>query len=48
MKLYHHIFNLNTIVIIKYDSDPVATYSYLLEKLSEKGIAFVEIKESGL
>jgi len=29
-----------------FDSDPIATYSYLLKKLNEKGIAFVEIKEA--
>lgn len=29
-----------------YDSDPVATYSYLLKELDKKGIAFVEIVES--
>jgi len=29
-----------------FDSDPIVTYTYLLQKLNEKGIAFVEIKEA--
>jgi len=29
-----------------YDSDPIATYSYLLKELDKKKIAFVEVKES--
>ena len=29
-----------------FDSDPIPLYSYLLERLNEKGIAFVEIKEA--
>ena len=30
-----------------FDSDPFPVFSYLLKKLDEKGIEFVEIKESG-
>ena len=30
-----------------YDSDPIATYSYLLQQLEKRGIAFVEIMEPG-
>ena len=29
-----------------FDSAPIPLYTYLLEKLNEKGIAFVEIKEA--
>lgn len=27
-----------------YDSDPIATYSYLIKELDKKGIAFIEMR----
>ena len=30
-----------------FDSDPLPLFSYLLKKLDEKGIEFIEIKEAG-
>ncbi len=42
------MINFNTLIIIKkYDSDPLSTFSYLLSKLDQRGIAYVEIKEAG-